>query len=29
MMVRATDADGSLRSAMDKMLKAGVNVVNG
>ena len=28
-MVRAIDADGSLRSAMDKMSKAGVNLVNG
>jgi hypothetical protein len=27
--VRATDADGSLRSAMDKMSKAEVNLVNG
>ncbi len=28
-MVCAIDADGSLRSAMDKMSKAGVNLVNG
>jgi nicotinamidase/pyrazinamidase len=28
-MVRAIDADGSLRSAMDKMSKAGVSLVNG
>ncbi|MFL2741339.1 MAG: isochorismatase family protein, partial [Paracoccaceae bacterium] len=28
-MVRAIDADGSLRSAMDKMSKVGVNLVNG
>ena len=28
-MVRAIDADGSLRSAIDKMSKAGVNLVNG
>ncbi|MGI9358807.1 MAG: bifunctional nicotinamidase/pyrazinamidase [Paracoccaceae bacterium] len=28
-MVRAIDADGSLRSAMGKMSKAGVNLVNG
>ena len=28
-MVRAIDPDGSLRSAMDKMSKAGVNLVNG
>jgi nicotinamidase/pyrazinamidase len=28
-MMRAIDADGSLRSAMDKMSKAGVNLVNG
>ena len=28
-MVRAIDADGSLRSAVDKMSKAGVNLVNG
>ena len=28
-MVRAIDADGSLRSAMDKMSKAGVILVNG
>ena len=28
-MVRAIDADGSLRSAIDKMSKAGVSLVNG
>ena len=28
-IVRAIDADGSLRSAMGKMSKAGVNLVNG
>ena len=28
-MVRAIDADGSLRSAVDKMSKVGVNLVNG
>ena len=28
-MLRAIDADGSLRSAMDKMSKVGVNLVNG
>ena len=28
-MVCAIDADGSLRSAMDKMSKTGVNLVNG
>ena len=28
-MVRAIDADGSLRSAMGKMSKAGVSLVNG
>jgi hypothetical protein len=28
-MVRAIDADGSLRSAIDKMSKAGVGLVNG
>ena len=28
-MVRAIDADGSLRSAIDKMSKAGVNLING
>mgnify|MGYP006252077387 CR=1 FL=1 len=28
-MVRAIDANGSLRSAMGKMSKAGVNLVNG